>query len=622
MLAAPSGLTRHSRERNMQVRQGGGGQGVRRHGAVSAHWFAPVSKGASMMRFQRIGRSFAALCFAFCVGSQLGCTGNSGSASGRSTPGPAADGGPSGGGGPPPPPPTGTSFIDPVASGLSRLTNAEYSQTVTDVLGEPPDAATRYAFPSDPKEHGFDNNTSLLHISPKHGDRFEAAAEGIAAATFAAPARRAMILACDPAADATCLRTYIQRLGRRLYRRQVTAAETDSLVKLAGSLTPDAADPFLGPRTVLEAMLQSPYFLFHVELGVPDTQRAGVVGLDGFELATRLSYFLLGTTPDDALLDQAQSGTLSSPDGVNMIVQQMLSDQRVRSGVKRFYGQWLPLTLISGPTADGDRIPHGDTALAADMVEESTLFVDDVFWGGAGGTVLDLLTAKYTFVNASLAKIYGLPAPAQALAWQRVDFPPGMARAGFLTQGTNLAAGSHGIRPSTTRRGQMVREQLLCQDVPPPPPGVNANVPPAMPGETEQQTFLRHTTDATCASCHNLMDPIGLGLSGFDETGAARTKDSNGQPVSVQGRVVGFTPPDFNGPIELAQKLAGSAEFKACFARQLFRYVYGRVEVDQDMPGIAELEQSFAGSGWEFRKGVSALVQSAGFRYRNKGDEP
>jgi hypothetical protein len=401
----------------------------------------------------------------------------------------------------------------------------------------------------------------------------------------------------------------------------VTAAETDSLVKLAGSLTPDPADPFLGPRTVLEAMLQSPYFLFRVELGVPDAQRAGVVGLDGFELATRLSYFLLGTTPDDALLDQAQSGTLSNAGGVTMIVQQMLSDQRVRGGVKRFYGQWLPMTLISGPTADGDRIPHGDTALAADMVEETRRFVDDVFWD-SGGTVLDLLTAKYTFVNASLGKIYGLPAPAPPQVWQRVDFPAGMPRAGLLTQGTNLAAGSHGIRPSTTRRGQMVREQLLCQDVPPPPPGVNATVPPAVPGETEQQTFIRHTTDPTCASCHNLMDPIGLGLSGFDETGAVRTKDSNGQPVSVQGRVVGLTPPEFNGPIELAQKLAGSAEFKTCFARQLFRYVYGRVEVDQDMPGIAELEQSFAGSGWEFRKGVSALVQSAGFRYRNKGDEP
>jgi hypothetical protein len=565
------------------------------------------------------------LFFALGVGAQLGCNGDIGSTGGVSTPGRAGGGGASGGGGGgggggPPPTPAGSSFIDPVASGLSRLTNAEYSQTVADVLGEPPDAAIRYAFPQDPTEHGFDNNINLLHISPKHGDHYAAAAEGIAAATFAAPARRAMVLSCDPAAGATCLNAYIQHLGRRLYRRPVTNAETDSLVKMASGLTPDAADPFLGPRTVLEAMLQSPYFLFRVELGVPDAQRADIVGLDGFELASRLSYFLLATTPDDALLDKAQGGTLSSTDGVTMIVQQMLSDPRVRGGVKRFYAQWLPLTLISGPTADPDRVPNADTTLAANMVEETTRFVDDVFWG-SGGTVLELLTAKYTFVNASLATIYGLPAPAQA--WQRVDFPAGTPRAGLLTQGTTLAAGSHGIKPSNTRRGQMVREQLLCQDIPPPPPGVNAVVPPAVPGETEQQTFIRHTTDSKCATCHNLMDPIGLGLSGFDQTGAVRTKDNNGQPVaSVQGRVEGLMPPGFNGPIELAQKIAGSAEYKTCFVRQLFRYVYGRVEVDQDKPGITELEQSFAGSGWEFRKGVSALVQSAGFRYRNKGDMP
>jgi hypothetical protein len=168
----------------------------------------------------------------------------------------------------------------------------------------------------------------------------------------------------------------------------------------------------------------------------------------------------------------------------------------------------------------------------------------------------------------------------------------------------------------------MVREQLLCQDIQPPPPGVNAEVPPAVAGETEQQTFTRHTTDPSCAGCHTLMDPIGFGLSGFDETGAARTKDTNGQPLSLQGRVVGLTPPDFNGPIELAQKLAGSAEFKTCFAQQLFRYVYGRVELAADMPGITELEGSFAGSSWDFRKGLSGLLRSAGFRYRNKGDAP
>jgi Protein of unknown function (DUF1588)/Protein of unknown function (DUF1585) len=246
--------------------------------------------------------------------------------------------------------------------------------------------------------------------------------------------------------------------------------------------------------------------------------------------------------------------------------------------------------------------------------------VDDVFWD-ANLAVPDLLTAKYTFVNASLAKTYGVAAPA-AGTWQKVMFPANSPRSGVLTQGTILAAGSHGDKPSSTRRGQMVREQFLCVDVPSPPPGVNATVPPATAGETEQQTFARHTTQASCAACHQLMDPIGWGLSGFASDGAVRTKDNNGQTLSVTGKINGMTPPDFNGPVELGQKLAAAPEFKACFAKQLFRFAYARVETTADAAGITELQGNFEAGAWNLPKGLAALVRSDGFRYRNKGDAP
>jgi hypothetical protein len=412
----------------------------------------------------------------------------------------------------------------------------------------------------------------------------------------------------------------ISKVGRRLFRRPLTSDETTGYTSLAqaGAI---ASDPDSGPATVIEAMLQSPYFLYRVQLGVPDPKRAGIVGLSGFELATRLSFLLLGTTPTDALLDQAASGALDTPAGAGAVVKQMLADPLARRGVKRFYEQWLPLDEVSGPTADAERVPHmGDTALAADLVEETSRFVDDVLWD-SGGTVPDILTSRYTFVNANLAKLYSLPAPA-AGTWQKVTFDASSTRAGVLTQGSILAAGSHNGTTSNTRRGQMVREQLLCQDIPAPPPGVNANLPPPTPGETEQQTFARHTTDASCASCHNLMDPIGWGLSGFDAAGAARTKDSNGQPISTAGKINGMTPPDFNGPVELGQKLAASPDFKACFARQLFRYVYGRVETSADEQGITELAGVFTTAKWDLRGGLAALAGSDGFRYRNKGDAP
>jgi len=514
----------------------------------------------------------------------------------------------------------GSSFIDPTPGALARLTNVEYSQAVADLLGEPADASIRYRFPEDPRQHGFDNNVALLHISTANSQSYAAAAEAIATATFASPARRALVLSCDPATGAACLTAYIQTMGRRMYRRPLAADEVNGFTALAATAAV-ATDPTSGFQAVLQAMLQSPYFLFRVGIGTANPAQPTIVGLNGFELATRLSFLLWGTTPDDALLDKAQGGALDNPTGVTAVVAQMLGDPRSRRGVKRFYGQWLPLALISGPTADQDRVPNGDTALAADMVEETSRFVDNVFWGG--GTVLDLLTAKYTFVSAKLATIYGVTAATTAAnPWVRVDFGASSQRAGLLTQGTMLAAGSHGTKPSNTRRGEIIREQLLCNDIPSPPPGVNANVPPAQPGETEQQTFIRHTTDPSCASCHSLMDPIGWGLAGFDQTGAARTKDTNGQPISVAGQIKGMMPPDFNGPTDLAQKLAQSSQFRQCFAEQLFRYAYQRVETSMDAPGIAELQGRFEGSSWAFDKGLTALVLSDGFRYRNKGDAP
>ncbi|HVU50179.1 MAG TPA: DUF1592 domain-containing protein [Polyangia bacterium] len=567
----------------------------------------------------------------------FGCKGTIGGPGGPGAPGGPATGGgaPSGGSAQPagpgttaPPGPSGgpgNTFIDQDSPALERLTNVEYSRTVTDVFGEAPDAATRYSFPVDPTQHGFDNNVALLQISSTHADRYATAAETIATATLADPARRALVASCDLTTGAACLQTMITHLGRRLYRRPLTADEAAGYTSLAqaGAI---ASDPYSGPATVIEAMLQSPYFLYRVQLGVPDPKRTGIVGLSGFELATRLSFLLLGTTPSDALLDQAAAGALDTGAGAAAVVKQLLTDPLARQGVKRFYEQWLPLDEVSGPTADAERIPHmGDTALAADMAEETSRFIDDVWWD-AGGAVPDILTSRYTFVNANLAKLYGLPAPAatsqSADGWGKVTFDAISTRAGVLTQGSIMAAGSHNGTTSNTRRGQMVREQLLCQDIPAPPPGVNANLPPPQPNETEQQTFARHTTDASCATCHTLMDPIGWGLSGFDAAGAVRTKDANGQPISTKGQINGMTPPDFNGPIELGQKLAASPEFKACFAKQLFRYVYGRVETQADAQGITELQAAFTTASWDLRGGLAALVGSDGFRYRNKGDAP
>jgi len=569
----------------------------------------------------------SSLLTAMIYGVALGCTGAIES-SGGGSPDPAAGGGgsvPGMTGGKPgvAPPIQGNTFLDSGSRALVRLTNAEYAQTVIDLLGEAADAPSRYNFPGDSLAHGFANNVDLLQVSTTHAEQYAEAAAGIATATFADPARRARVLGCDVSAGASCLTTYVRTLGRRMFRRPLADSEVNAYVTLA-TKSVTAGDPNAGPAAVLEAMLQSPNFIYRVQIGVPDSKRAGYVGLNGFEMASRLSFFLFGTSPDDALLDQAQSGALDQPAGVNKVVAQMLTDPRARRGVRSFYSQWLPLTEIAGPTADQERLT-GTVTPGADMAQETTTFADNVLWD-SGGTVNDLLTARYTFLNAALAKVYGVPAPAQD--WQRVDLSAVAAaatRAGLLTQPSLLAAGSHGVaKPSNTRRGQMVREQLLCVDIPSPPPGVAANPPAAKPGETEQQTFAKHTTDPSCASCHNLMDPIGWGLSGFDGAGAVRTTDSNGQPISVAGQINGFSDPNnaFNGPIELGQKIATSEMFKDCVARQLFRYAYARVELDADASGINELRAAFEGSHWALPATLATLTESNGFRYHSKGDAP
>src|SRR5262249_23385423 len=165
-------------------------------------------------------------------------------------------------------------------------------------------------------------------------------------------------------------------------------------------------------------------------------------------------------------------------------------------------------------------------------------------------------------------------------------------------------------------------EQRVCPDIPSPPPGVANNPPMPRAGESEQATFARHTTQASCAVCHNLMDPIGWGLSGFDAAGAVRTKDNNGAPLNTAGRGDGMTPPEFNRPIRLGPKLAAWGQFKAGCAPQLFRYVYARVETQTDEAGITELQGAFTTAGWDLAKGLTAMAGSDGLRYRNKGDAP
>ena len=499
--------------------------------------------------------------------------------------------------------------VDPGPTLMRRLTNAEYARTVTDLLGEPAGADQRLQLPDDPHTSGFDNNAEVETISNVHADRYSQGAETLARAVLSTPARRTSVFGCDPSTGATCLQTFIQRFGRRLYRRPLSADEVSGYLKLAAAADP--ATPDAGPSAVLQAMLRSPHFLFRIELGRSDPKRPGLLRLTGFEVATRLAYLLWGTTPDDPLLDAAQRGDLDTPAGLDAVAARMLADPRARPAVNRFYTQWLQVTDLAGTQIDSTKFKMWNGALASAMAEESARFVDSIIWNAepGGASLRNLLSARYTFVNGPLAALYGLPAGDNS--WRRVDFADNVPRIGILTNPSVLTLTSHSDGISPTKRGLYVREVLLCQDIPQPPPGVDANLPPAKAGETERERFARHTTDATCAGCHTMMDPVGWGLSQFDAIGALRP-----DAVDVAGRIEGFTPPEFTGPLELARRVSDSPEFAACVGTSLYRFAYGLRENGMHAAPVAQVQRAFRDTGFNFGKTLLALVHTDAFRYR------
>jgi hypothetical protein len=367
-----------------------------------------------------------------------------------------------------------------------------------------------------------------------------------------------------------------------------------------------------GVRLVIEAALQSPSFLFRVEEGSPDAQRPGRVKLTGFELATRLSMLLLGRAPDDALLAAATAGKLDTTDGVAAEAETILASGAASGSVRSFYTQWLHLQQLDGVQRDATKNPGWTEELRAAMKEETTRFVEDLLWS-KNADALDMLSAKQTFVNATLATFYGLPAPG---SWSKVALPA--TRVGLLTQASILTITAKNEAATMIQRGKYVRDAILCDPTPPPPP----NVPPLMmdPGASAQDQLNQHLKDPVCASCHKNLDPLGRGFARFDAIGAYREKDGSGATISQAGVLNGFDNPDFDGPFELASRLRQSPDVPACMVKQLFRYTFGRSEIDVDQCTLASLGAGFDGSQHSFEKLLVSVVGSEAFRYRSKTD--
>jgi hypothetical protein len=509
------------------------------------------------------------------------------------------------------------------AQAVRRLTHSQYNNTVRDLLGDRTRPADRFA--AEDFVNGFKNQSVAQDIPPLLAEAYNSAAERLAMNAFRGGRDDNRLLPCEPRtpADEDCGRRFVNRIGLRAFRRPLTDTEQRRYTALLLNEARRRNDFRSGAQLVLEAMLQSPKFLFRLERGESGPWYP-------YEIASRLSYFLWDTMPDDELFRAAASGELSTEAGIGRAAHRMLADPRSREALDEFLSQWLRFDLLLNAVKDRRTFPQFTEELAVAMTEETRRLVADVVWNGRN--FMEVFTAGFSFLNVDLASLYGLPAPAQEFA--RVDLPAGSERTGILGQGMFLALTGKPGETSPTIRGYFVREHFLCQTVPDPPPGTNSNLPPQSPARplTNRQRLMEHVTNPVCAGCHNLMDPIGFGLEQYDAIGRFRTKDKitfsparesrNDRPVTVEldldptGAIEGIPNSAFTGPKQLGRLLASSPQCQECVVRQLFRYLQGRKETGADEPVLQRGFAVFRNSGFRLKELMLFLAKELAFSAR------
>ncbi len=497
------------------------------------------------------------------------------------------------------------------ASPMRRLSNTEYRFTVGDLLGMPELAAQLTAnFAEDTESLGYRNSAEFLNISSDTARQYSDAADALS--VEAVTSRFNELVRCNSGeAERDCARRFITTFGERAYRRPLTTAEVnDVLTKSYDAARSGGYDFRSGIEWVIFGVLQAPQFLHRVEL-VPSDGK--LVRIGGYEMASRLSYLIWGSMPDDALLTAARIGQLDTDEGVAAQSDRLLADPKARR-MYDFFVEWLDLDRFK--ISDRDAATYGtlNPSLAALLQRETETFVNHIMWEEEGS--LDaLLTAPYTFMNGALAQHYGVSG-VTGDAFVRVQLDPAK-RLGVLMQTSMLSAHDKQARTSIVRRGLKIRTDVLCGTVGAPPDDAVLDLPPTIPGQTQRQMLEEHRTNVTCNACHTLMDPLGQVFETIDGVGRLRTHDDSGNQVDSTGAIT-FTDVDgpVSGPTEMVERLAQSDEVRACFAKQLFRYAYGRRETKADGCSEERLLNEFIASGYNLRGAISALTRTDAFLYR------
>jgi hypothetical protein len=521
--------------------------------------------------------------------------------------------------------PSGPAIAAPVQVGpspLRRLSDDEYLNALQDLfpkLSATP-APTLPQLPADVPVAGFDNAAAAQAPSDVLIARYEAIANlYAAAATVDTPSVAALVGCADwstPALATSCASQFVSQMGGRLFRRPLDAGEQGRF--LASFQAWAAAVDFPGAvQLTLSAMLQSPQFLYRPEPLPQDLAAGAVVPASPYEMATRLSFFLWESVPDDVLLQAASQGELTTDAQIQAQAMRMLADGRAQRVLWSFPRQWLGLDQIlleEGAARTPQVDPLWTAATQASAFTETQLFVQNVL--GSGGTFRDLLTSPKAWLDGEMSRVYGLPAPANPLAWTAVNLPASQ-RAGLLTRTSFLAGYSHRGATSPPVRGNAIELRLLCELPISPPPGVNLSQPtvPAGSGpETNRTLFEQRTAPAFCQTCHRGLNGFGFGFEEYNAAGHYQTTDDT-LPVDATGTITG-TDVDgpFDGALQLSKRLSLSETVHACATEELVRYALGRAPVDVEASEVAALAQGFMDSKGDLRALLVDVVMSPSFR--------
>jgi hypothetical protein len=499
------------------------------------------------------------------------------------------------------------------ATPLRRLTRAEYGNIARQLLGVAGPAAA--LLPDDSLSSGFTSTSDQL-MTIASASRYLDAARDLA--TRVEPTLGALMPCAalgNVDGEVLCVESFLSELGARLFRRPISEGEKARYV--SAFKTARATDTYQHSASlVVEALLVAPEFLFVEEPsgGAAGTQHA----LNSWQMAARLSLLLWDSVPDDALLGLAEAGTLTTTDVVTAQVERMLADEKARQPIRSFFDDWLELSKIENVTRDALTYPAVTQPLLADLAEESRRFAAHVFWDDNDFRKLFVSTTRYR--NQGLSAFYA-DTLGQGATFERFDGEVSERNFGLLSQAGVLMTLAQSQKTAAIHRGVFLRRKLLCEALPPPPPGLATPLPEITAGVSSRQRITEHTSGPVCAGCHTRINPLGFTLDHFDIAGQWRDQDE-GLPIDTKVSVAdaGFTP-DVDGARALSEQLAQSPNAAACVAQQLFTFTFGRKPAQTDAALFDAIYGKFAASSFSLKTLVTALATSDDFRARVEPSE-